>query len=193
MAWTEDDSRRATGKAIERFNLGRKADNAAKLAAKWATKAGTWSGLAKLLNFLPSPSSWHVVKETIKTWGRAARPSQEIGKKAAEFATAYGETQLGIAQAVFGSTAGQTALAAAGVPPELTAALGAAAGAGAAALGGLSPDALVVAAVDAADPASVDPADPTWLEEAEAWAMDNPLLALGAVAGLALGGYRVLR
>ena len=193
MAWTEKDSQRAAGTALARFSLGRKADNAAALAAKWASRAGTWSGLAQLLNFLPATSSWRVVKDTIKTWGRAARPSQEIGQKAADFVKDYGQVQLGIAQAVFGSPAGQTALGAAGVPPELTAALGAAAGAGAAALGGLDPDALVVAAVDAVDPASVDSADPTWLEEAEAWAMDNPLLALGAAVGLAFGGYKVLR
>ena len=65
--WTEKDSQRAASKALARFNLGRKADNAAALAAQWAQKAGTWSGLAQLLNFLPASSSWHVVKETIKT------------------------------------------------------------------------------------------------------------------------------
>lgn len=191
--WTEKDSQRAAGKALARFGLGRKADNAAALAAQWAQKAGTWSGLAQLLNFLPASSSWHVVKETIKTWGRAAKPDAHVGEKAATFARDFYSTQLGIASAVLGSSEGQAALTAAGVPPELTAALGAAAQAGSDALGGISLDAAVTAAVDAADPASVDPADPGWFEEAETWIMEHPIQTAIGLAALALGGWRALR
>jgi len=191
--WTEKDSQRAAGKALARFDLGRKADNAAALAAQWAQKAGTWSGLAQLLNFLPAGSSWHVVKETIKTWGRAAKPDAKVGEKAAGFVRDFYSTQLGIAGAVLGSTEGQAALTAAGVPPELTAALGAAAQAGSNALGGVSLDAAVTAAVDAADPMSVDAADPSWFEELEAQAMANPLATVVIGGLIVLGGWRVLR
>lgn len=187
---SERSARLRAGKSLERFKLGRKADNAAALAAKWASKAGTWIGLSELLDFLPESASWRTVKQTIKTWGRAARPSQEIGKKATDFVKSYGETQLSIAQTVLGSTAGQAALTSAGVPPELTAALASAAGAGAAALGGLDPDALTVAAVDAADPMAEDS---NWLEDAADFVEEHPAGSLIGLAALMFGGWRVLR
>jgi len=187
---SERSARLRAQDSLARFDLGRRADDAASLAAKWASKAGTWIGLAELLDFLPKSASWRTVKHTIKAWGRASRPDQKIGQKAADFARDFYGTQLEIAGAVLGSTEGQAALTAAGVPPELTAALGQVAQAGAGALAGLDPAAVAVGAVDASDPMAED-ADP--LGDAQEWIEAHPIASIVGAAAIVLGGWRALR
>ena len=122
MSSTERSARLRAEKVIQGFSDSKPmiGKSTASFAASKAAKAGTWIGMADLLEVLPRASKPSEQKATIRAWFKAIKRSKAGGKgQGAQVAQAL----LDVGSDVLSDPGMQAALTSAGVPPQVASGL----------------------------------------------------------------------